>query len=160
HGAREDHMEAAVPGAGAVRVDRDDRVRLRLVADPGPLVHARPERPVGVPRQFHRGAPRFEERAHPVGDIEGGPGLGVTVVGGGAGGVARLAVRSDVHLAVDLVGVLEVARVVPRVDDDDLALEGAGRGGSGGRGGVRGGGGAGLRVPGTGTGTGTGTGGR
>src|SRR5690606_41145641 len=49
--------------------------------------------------------------------------LGVAAVGGGAGGVACLPLGQHVDLAVDLLRGAGVASVVPRVDDDDPAVE-------------------------------------
>ena len=62
HRARQDDVEAAVALGRAVRVERDRRVRVRLVADPGPLVHARAPRAVAVLGQLDRGALLLQQR--------------------------------------------------------------------------------------------------
>src|SRR5262249_54899967 len=108
---RLDHVEA-VPTVVAVGVDGDDQRGVVVVAELGPLVHARPDAVVAAAGQQHRDAASGQDgpgaqRQVPVVGV-----LGVAVQACRAGCVARLVLpEAGRHELVDDLGVGLVAAV-------------------------------------------------
>jgi hypothetical protein len=93
------------------------------IRDGGAFVHTRPDSTVVRLGQHHMHPPRGQRIANAEADIPGEGGLGVTRVGCGARGVARLGTPATVRdRAVDLRRMRSVGTVVLGVEGDQVGI--------------------------------------
>ena len=118
-----EHGEPPTVGGAPVGVDRDRRVRIRVVADGGALCHARTHARIGRPRQHDRRTFGPQVGRGVLRHVEVELRLGVAPVGLGAGRVAALVLAPVPDQRVDERRIREVVTVVARVDRHHLALE-------------------------------------
>ncbi len=116
-------MESGTVCRPAVGVHGHGGIRVRVVADTGPLVNARTDSVVVRPGQDNGGTPSTQQHGRPVDHVESERMFGISGVGLRTDRVAFLLDTTGENLATDHRGRLRVTPVVAGVEKDGASAQ-------------------------------------